>query len=1016
MVKKTNIVLTKKAGELTASRFRALLENAYDGIVLYDSTGVIQYASPSIKVFLGYNNHDVLGRRGTDFLHQEDVEDAREIFYKVLMQAGKSITQVQRFVTKKGDVRWFEYTLTNLLQNPEVRGVVSNFRDIHERKAAEEKANKSQRLLSTISENIVDGIFFGIPGEEFQYVNRAFLEIFGYASLEDLRKLKPPDLYAEAERWREINALLTKDKNVKIEQVLFRKKNGDFFWGAISVTLFEDKSGQRFFAGSIQDITRQKQAEEQLLRSQQLLDSISKNVNEGIYRSSDKKLRYVNEALVAMFGYDDTEEVINLNPQELFADERTRKQLLKKLKKEKRLVNEQVLYKKKNGELFWGLMSGTLVKTKRGESFIDGAIRDITKQKEAEDKLQQSEQMLATISKNITEGIYRSIPNKEFAYVNRAFLELFGFKSLEELNEQCKPRDLYGDKKSLRLVRDQIKSKKEIQNVEALFKRKNGERFWGSISSILVEEPNGKIFFDGSIRDITKQKETEEQLNESRNFLDNVMRTVAAPIFVKDSKHRWIMFNDAFCWFMDKSRKELLNKTDRDFLSKEDSDVYWKTDNDVLRSGDVAINKEKITIKGKVKHLLTVKSRYVNDHGEKFVIGFITDISEIRKREDEISKLNANLLGVMESTHDSIYAIDPNFNYIAFNKNHARIAKLIYGGTISIGDNALALLKDTPERKWLKADFNRAIKGEHFVSEQLINQPKYKGKHIETTYNPIFDKKNRVTGVAVFVRDITERKKSIEKLKVLNDGLVSQNWKLAAQDEELKATLEELSERNFELDQLMYKTSHDLRSPLSSILGLVNLANLDPSKDNHIIYLNKIEGRIKKLDEFIKSMLNYARVNRSEVFYERIDLKETIESCVQELEYLDNFSSVKASIEIQNESIPFRSDPLRLRIVIGNLISNAYKYYDPSAKSYLKIHAVISPVVVEIVLTDNGIGIKKEYVDKVFDMFYRATEKSQGSGLGMYIVKQAVDKLRGSIKVKSTFGQGTTIKIVLPNN
>jgi signal transduction histidine kinase len=102
--------------------------------------------------------------------------------------------------------------------------------------------------------------------------------------------------------------------------------------------------------------------------------------------------------------------------------------------------------------------------------------------------------------------------------------------------------------------------------------------------------------------------------------------------------------------------------------------------------------------------------------------------------------------------------------------------------------------------------------------------------------------------------------------------------------------------------------------------------------------------------------------------------------------------------------------------VIGNLISNAYKYFNPSTKSYLKIRANISPLGVEIVLSDNGIGIKKEYVDKVFDMFYRATEKSQGSGLGMYIVKQAVDKLKGTIKVKSTFGKGTTIKITLPNN
>ncbi len=392
-----------------------------------------------------------------------------------------------------------------------------------------------------------------------------------------------------------------------------------------------------------------------------------------------------------------------------------------------------------------------------------------------------------------------------------------------------------------------------------------------------------------------------------------------------------------------------------------------------------------------------------------------------RTNHRNISRLNVLVENafdgiIMESTRESIYAINTKFKYITFNKNHARIVKLIYGVDISIGDSSLLFLRKTPEYKWLRKDFARALKGELFVSEQYLNQLKYKDRYIETTYNPIFGRRNEVTGVAVFVRDITDRKKAEEKLRILNDGLVSQNWRLAAQEEELKATLDELSERNFELDQLVYKTSHDLRSPLSSILGLINLAHIESTAQNHLMYLSKIEGRVKKLDEFIKSMLNYARVNRSEVIYEQINLREMIESCIQELEYLDSFSSVKAQVVVKNERVPFKTDPLRLRIVLSNIISNAYKYYNPSVKSYLKVHAVLAPQAVEISFRDNGIGIKKEYVKKVFDMFYRATEKSQGSGLGMYIVKQAVDKLRGTINVKSTFDKGTNIKIIVPNN
>lgn len=752
--------------ELTAARFKALLQNAYDGIVIYDSKGLIQYTSPSVKTLLGYSPADLIGRKGTDFVFKDDVAGVRDTFFALLSKPGKQATYTQRFLHKKGNIIWSEYTLTNHVDNPDIQGVVSNFRIIHEKKVAHEEAEKSRQLLSIITDNIADGIFLGVMGGGFQYVNRAFLELSGYKTLEQLKHVKPHHLFVQTKRWSEI--------------------------------------------------------------------------------------------------------------------------------------------------------------------------------------------------------------------------------------------------------KNQVKRNKSVRNAQALFNRKGGENFWGTIS-LSVFRNEDQDYFVGSVQDISAQKQAEKQLQESRNFLDNVMRTVAAPIFVKDSKHRHVMFNDAFCWFTDLSRKELLGKTDYDFFSKEDCDIYWKIDSEVLRTGKVVLNHENITLKdGKVKHMLTVKSRYINDEGEKFVIGFITDITEIRKREEEINTLNANLMGVMESTQDSIYAIDTRLRYVAFNKNHARMAKLIYGATIQPGSNSTEYLKGTEDEKWVVAELKRALKGENFVSEQRIHQPRYRDKYIETTYNPIFNHKNVVTGVAVFVRDITQRKKSEEKLKILNDDLAGQNWKLAVQEEDLKLTLEELSERNFELDQLMYKTSHDLRSPLSSILGLVNLANLDPK--NHLLYLNKIEGRIKKLDEFIRSMLNYARVNRGEMEFEEINLKELIQDCIRELDHLDSFNAVKTEINIKNEKIAFKSDPLRIRIIIGNIISNAYKYYNPEVNSRLKLDVNVNPMAAEIIVSDNGIGIRQEHVKKIFDMFYRATEKSQGSGLGMYIVKQAVDKLRGTIQLTSSFGKGTRIKIVVPNN
>lgn len=665
----------------------------------------------------------------------------------------------------------------------------------------------------------------------------------------------------------------------------------------------------------------------------------------------------------------------------------------------------------KNGHAVWTEYTLTNLLSRADVKGIVVNIRGL-QQKPYEDAT-RSRQLLSTISDNIADGIFLGVMGGSFQYVNRAFLKLSGYETLEQMRN-VKPYHLFVQTRRWSEIKNQLKRNKSVRNEQALFNRKGSENFWGTISLTAFSDGD-REYFVGSVQDITRQKIAEKQLHESRNFLDNVMRTVAAPIFVKDSKHRHVMFNDAFCWFTDLSRRELLGKTDYDFFSKEDCDEYWKIDSHVLKTGKVVLNHEQITLKdGKIKHMLTVKSRYVNDEGEKFVIGFITDITEIRKHEEEINALNANLMGVMESTQESIYAIDKNFRYVAFNKNHARMAKLIYGATIKIGSSSVDYLKGTKEESWLVTELKRALKGENFVSEQRINQSHYRDKYIETTYNPIFGTKNTVTGVAVFVRDVTQRRKSEEKLKVLNDYLAAQNRKLAIQEEDLKSTLEELSERNFELDQLMYKTSHDLRSPLSSILGLVNLANLDP--DNYLTYLNKIEGRIKKLDEFIRSMLNYGRVNRGEIHFEEIALERLIHDCIRELDHLENFAAVKTEVRVKKNNRIFRSDLLRIRIIIGNIISNAYKYYNPVVKSRLKVDVTVNATSTQLIFRDNGIGIKREHLRKIFDMFYRATERSQGSGLGMYIVKQAVDKLKGTIHVKSTFGKGTEIKIILPNN
>ena len=279
------------------------------------------------------------------------------------------------------------------------------------------------------------------------------------------------------------------------------------------------------------------------------------------------------------------------------------------------------------------------------------------------------------------------------------------------------------------------------------------------------------------------------------------------------------------------------------------------------------------------------------------------------------------------------------------------------------------------------------------------------------------------------IRDISKQKNYAEQLKKLNEELISQNKVLALKEQELETfneelisnrdnlvnILEELSDRNFELDQLVYKTSHDLRAPLRSVLGLTNLYHLEV-KNPPNSYVKKIEERIHKMDDFIKSMLDYSRAGRLNVEYTEIDIASLINDCVSDLEFLEGFNTVRITTEINNNGLAVMTDELRLRIILSNIISNAFKYRNQKIKdSVLIILVNVSETEINISIQDNGIGIAKKYVSKVFDMFYRATEKSDGSGLGMYIVKQSVDKLEGNISVESKKGKGTVFRIGLPN-
>ena len=232
--------------------------------------------------------------------------------------------------------------------------------------------------------------------------------------------------------------------------------------------------------------------------------------------------------------------------------------------------------------------------------------------------------------------------------------------------------------------------------------------------------------------------------------------------------------------------------------------------------------------------------------------------------------------------------------------------------------------------------------------------------------------------------------------------------------EEVRDKNANLEKTNMELDRFIYSASHDLRAPLMSIKGLVNLAECETKDKQLLEYFRMIQNRTQKLDDFIKDIINYSRNARTELIWEPIVLSELINICIDDLKYMPQADRVSIKLEIM-EKESFMLDKSRMQVVLNNLISNAFKYHDLSKPDpWIKIVATKDSKRTTIQVHDNGSGILTDRQPKIFDMFYRATEESQGSGLGLYIAKEAVEKMNGSILVESTEGMGSIFTIDIP--
>lgn len=502
---------------------------------------------------------------------------------------------------------------------------------------------------------------------------------------------------------------------------------------------------------------------------------------------------------------------------------------------------------------------------------------------------------------------------------------------------------------------------------------------WVEVKSNHELRPDGIIIRRGVIQDITERKELARE--SEQRYLSLVDRL---PIGIVVHKQGKLVFanSQAYQILACKKSDELIGT---DVLNFVHSDYHQRIARRMKEAGGLLapmVEQKYVRMDGKVIDVETMSSPFIFQ-GEPCMQVIFRDITERKQTEERIKKNETLLAQLFQNIPMAVVLLNDQGKVEQVNKGFEEM----FGFTLdelkgkSINDFIV------PEELVHEGvDLNNLITANRIVSIETIRKNR-NGKLVNVIlYGMPVMLDNQTIGIYGVYVDFTDRKKVEEELKI----------------------------RNTELDNFVYKVSHDLRAPLSSILGLVNLARLPGNTDNPMDYIDIIGEKVQHLDHFIGDVLSHSKNLKMDVTTSKVDFEHIIDRTFEDLNYLEGAKEMVRHVHI--DGIEFYSDPWRISEIFRNLISNAVKYRQLNiATPEINVKIRVDNHHAEIVFADNGIGIDDINLAKIFEMFYRATEQSDGSGIGLYIVKNAVEKLGGQISVASKVNQGTRFSIVLPN-
>jgi PAS domain S-box-containing protein len=528
------------------------------------------------------------------------------------------------------------------------------------------------------------------------------------------------------------------------------------------------------------EIELRRRAEDSLKQERALLLTLIENIPDDVCLK-DRNSRFImaNPASVKALKAGSLEEMIGKSDFDYVRSELAELHLAE----EKRILEtgipllnvERTRYNKSTGQLEVSFLSSKVpVRDPAGNIIGLLAInRNVTDRKRAQLALAESEERFRSVWENSADGMRLTDASGRIIDVNEAYCRLVKRSRRELVGESFS--GVYGRHHG---VEDVERFRRRFAAGEVPERESVRLSLWNDdvleaevLNTLMITHGDERLLLS-IFRDIGEQKEAERHLEDERNLLRVLIDAIPDEIAVKDRERRFVLANRATVKALKRtSEEEIIGLRDEDLIpptfaqqAREEEEIAMTTGHPVVnRIGRSRIN----PLTGHVERsILISKVPLVNSRGESTgLVGINRDITGLMQAEEEIRNQYARLQAIMESTDNYIFSVDPLYRYTSFNRSHAHIMKSRYGTTIELGMNSLDAATNEIDRRKMKLDLDRAVRGEQFADTLFVGDEGPGRMYFEVSYNPIKDSDGRVTGVAVFAKDITERRKTEEALR-----------------------------------------------------------------------------------------------------------------------------------------------------------------------------------------------------------------------------------------------------------